>query len=1233
MPILNGDIKLLASAVMDDVPEGGGAPTANVIADGVSNAIFPDISELDRAGGRVNLRKLHVSVQTADRDTYLGSNIIVAEPPADPNVSVTIFTTRSTFDTRLEASSTVESYLIRGPMWGGFLYENHVVGQRVIQIFQRPELAEPTIGRTLVLVSNEDTPGELIQYVRVIRSSSAVMEFIDDEGKKYKARVCVCEISDALRYAFKGTPANPRFLLSIGKTAIRDTSVADAGAYCGVSGLRKAAALGDSKVLSNSIYTQLVPSAATEKIDIDIKPSNTSIITLAVTPRRVEVGVSPHNMRVRIGQENRAFSYVQILSPLPEPGTVEIAYLALGSWYVLRDDGLGGLTGQGTGVVNYANGNVSVTLTEMPDASSSLLYVWGERVGYSNYAGLASYRAPEFTFDLAHKGVDLGSLTVTWLSGGVVKTAVAGANGQLTGHATGFLSHTEGLLTIRPTAMIDADGEFSLDYTWSPTVMETKTGLSVGGGGLVTFTTDSVPVEGSVMVEWFTTRSVGETSGSTLAEGSSTKSTTVGTVTDAAQRSASKTIHWPPSITSYTNYSGGGGGAGTGAVAGIAYLPAVTWSPARDKVVVSTRGVSSTTTSDSAVGSSSKLSVASSQVSNTVIALVHSITENGAGGFLNSLGTINYAGKTITLKVVDPSTTAISYKNDTESASDFATATSTSSADPGSVSGTYAVYAPASSSSSNGTQGGSQATQGGSFGTTSVAEVFDNTALFVTYRTGSAVATPHTESYKPAVVSIDLAPLTSSRIVPGSVQFTWMGHVFNDIEGSLYRDASGASPGTPAGVIDYARGLAYVTDYVVSGSPTDFTLGSLWVSKGSWTTSKVSCRTPTAPVKPGGFVMSIVSVDGSQIIATGDNSGAVTGSHCLGTIDYQTGTVDLIFGDLVTETALTDAQRAEWWYAEALEQITAAGKVWRPWPIDPNSLRFNAVSYFYLPLDAELLGIDPVRLPSDGRVPIFRAGGFAVVGHTGRITATVSNAQVIDCARVRLSRVHVVGNDGTVITTGYTADLDAGTVTFTSVTGYSQPVTIEHRIEDMGVVREVQINGEVAFTRPLTHDYPLGSFVSSALVAGDLKSRVSTFFDQTTWGNVWSGAVIGANATGTYNNVASPLVVTNAGAISERWALVFTNSTAFNVIGEHVGVIATGSTGTATSPINPVTSEPYFTVPALGWGTGWAAGNVLRFDTVGAMAPVWVARTVQQGPNTGTKHSFTLLSRGDVDRP
>jgi len=166
-----------------------------------------------------------------------------------------------------------------------------------------------------------------------------------------------------------------------------------------------------------------------------------------------------------------------------------------------------------------------------------------------------------------------------------------------------------------------------------------------------------------------------------------------------------------------------------------------------------------------------------------------------------------------------------------------------------------------------------------------------------------------------------------------------------------------------------------------------------------------------------------------------------------------------------------------------------------------------------------------------------------------------------------------------------------------------------------------------------SHDYPVGSHVSSALVAGDLRAYVSNLFDQASWNGSFLDAIQGASATATYNDVLAPIVVTNAGAITERWAIQFTNATSFNVIGEHVGVIATGTTGSDIAPINPATGKPYFTLAAVGWGSGWATGNVLRFNTTGALFPVWVVRTIQQGPETVTNDAFTLLVRGDVDRP
>jgi hypothetical protein len=325
---------------------------------------------------------------------------------------------------------------------------------------------------------------------------------------------------------------------------------------------------------------------------------------------------------------------------------------------------------------------------------------------------------------------------------------------------------------------------------------------------------------------------------------------------------------------------------------------------------------------------------------------------------------------------------------------------------------------------------------------------------------------------------------------------------------------------------------------------------------------------------------------------------------------------------------------SEPWYLA--DNVRGDGKIFRPEPVAASTMRYSAVAYSYLPIDASILGLDPVRLPQDGRVPMFRVGGYVVVGHTGKIgPVTVSNGQTINCARTRLSRLRVVGNNGLVINTGYTTDLDAGTVTFTDVSGYSQPVTIEHRVEDMVRVRDVQINGTLSLSRALSHDFPVpGSYVSGALVAGNLKARVSALWDQATWDGVtWVDYQVGSAATASYNDTVAPVEVTNAGAITQRWALRFTSSSTFDVIGENVGNLGNYSINADCAPINPISGQPYFTIRAIGWGLGWAAGNVLRINTVGAMYSYAAVRTVQPSAAAGTDFKFELLVRGDVDRP
>lgn len=594
------------------------------------------------------------------------------------------------------------------------------------------------------------------------------------------------------------------------------------------------------------------------------------------------------------------------------------------------------------------------------------------------------------------------------------------------------------------------------------------------------------------------------------------------------------------------------------------------------------------------------------------IVVSHTATDDGAGGFLSDLGAVNYAGKSFSLRVIRLDRTVSGYKADHERAADFGAAL----ADGGSSVGAQQL--------------------GGEYARVPVSEgLFAGASVIARYRVAPAVPVARTQTFTPPTVSINLCPYTSDTIVPGSIQFVWMGETYTDFEGRMYRGRTDVLPGVDSGSVDYLSGVALLSDYVVGASPGTITLQSLWTRRAPWRAASIFMRTQAAPIKPTGYVLTLTDTQGSQLTATGDLNGNLGGTHMWGKIDYLTGVVELQFGDFVLDSSLTAAQKAEWWYNAADVGAVEALKIWRPWPVDPTTLRYNSVAYFYLPIDADILGLDPVRLPQDGRVPIFRVGSYVVVGHTGALPpATVSNGQTLNCARTRLSRVRLVGNNGAVIPTGYTADLDAGTVTIVDATGYSQPVTLQHRIEDLVRVSDVQIDGTMTFTRQLSHDFPMGSIVSSALMTGTLRSRVSHLFDQYTWdGITYRDTVDGDVATGTYNDALAPIEVTNAGALPERWALRFTSTTAFECFGENVGRIGTGTINADFSPINAISGTPYFTLRALGWGGGWAIGNVLRINTVGAMHPFAAIRTVQQGPAAGIDYTFELLGRGDVDRP
>lgn len=292
MAITDQDIRLMAAEVLADTDDGGGRMTGREVVDGQSNNLFPDVSELDRTIGRVNLRKAFPALLSANRDTYYGVNIIIDEAPRDPNVSVTMFSTGSWSDRRSDAVSRMESYLARGPKYDGYLWDQHIAGQRAILIIQRPDRELPPIGTTLVLVKDPGLASEKQQFVRVIKVSSQDRTFsVSGCSTEFTRTVVTCEISDPLQFDIVGgiphcqDDLGERYyngqVQSVARSKVYTTVVADAARYAGMTTLSEAAAMGAYTIKAASIFGQLVPSAQVESAITDARPHADSAIPIA----------------------------------------------------------------------------------------------------------------------------------------------------------------------------------------------------------------------------------------------------------------------------------------------------------------------------------------------------------------------------------------------------------------------------------------------------------------------------------------------------------------------------------------------------------------------------------------------------------------------------------------------------------------------------------------------------------------------------------------------------------------------------------------------------------------------------------------------------------------------------------------------------------------------------------------------------------------------------------------
>ena len=178
----------------------------------------------------------------------------------------------------------------------------------------------------------------------------------------------------------------------------------------------------------------------------------------------------------------------------------------------------------------------------------------------------------------------------------------------------------------------------------------------------------------------------------------------------------------------------------------------------------------------------------------------------------------------------------------------------------------------------------------------------------------------------------------------------------------------------------------------------------------------------------------------------------------------------------------------------------------------------------------------------------------------------------------------------------------------------------------------VDISGKLKLQFAVSRDYDAGAYVSSALVAGDLLVRSTEPFAQRAWGNKWADEREGDAILAALNVKDYPITLVSAGAITERWLIRFeTSSAQFKLYGERLGLVVEGDILTDLSPTNPATNKPYFTLPYLAFGGGWAVGNCIRFNTYGTPVPVWVLRAVQPSAEAQTeKDGFACCLRGNT---
>lgn len=345
MPIETNNLVLYKSERLTDTSDGGGKYSGQVVIDGESNNLFPDVSELDRTMGRVSLRKIFPAINNNDTESLMGSTVFISKNPDDPNVSALLFSTESHTDVRSSAANRVENYLAKGGQIAGTPLDTLWQGMKVIQVAMFKTDTESSVGDTIVLVSNEGLSTEFEQYVRLTKVETRLATMMVD-GSQVEYKLGTYSINDPLERDFIGLSASQWYKGSKSPTIIRDTIVADTGKYYASVELADDVAVNSFTIQAASIFSQLIPSSQTETPLLDLNALSENVALVAGNSGTI---TAPFTTTVNTSQSLYIGSSVL-------PGS--IAFTLFGQ--AISDSGgtLRTLSGTQIGTIDYQTGHI-----------------------------------------------------------------------------------------------------------------------------------------------------------------------------------------------------------------------------------------------------------------------------------------------------------------------------------------------------------------------------------------------------------------------------------------------------------------------------------------------------------------------------------------------------------------------------------------------------------------------------------------------------------------------------------------------------------------------------------------------------------------------------------------------------------------------------------------------------------------------------------------------------------